>query len=507
MYQRNDAQFGAGAATVALSLDAAIGPIFGRAPVRPTPAKVGGLDLVTDLGLRLGSAEWWRGLATCTALCAAAVALGPTARPLIGASPAPYAESERVEANVQAIAPLGLGADSGRHMAATNLVEPLAETPERPRIETTATIGLGDGFARVLQRNGISDAEAAQVAKLVAAVMPVGDIRSGTKLSVVLGRRPSRNVARPLESLAFRAKFELSLAIERAGNTLRLRRIPIAVDNTPLRIQGRVGSSLYMSARNSGAPGRAVEAYLKAIGSRLNIGRDVHAGDRFDIIVKRRRAATGEVEMGDLLLAGLSSGKRDLRMMPWTDGGRQQWFDATGTGETRGSMRAPVVGRLTSTFGMRRHPLLGYSRMHQGIDYGAPTGTPIVAATDGVIAFAGWHGGHGNYVRINHSGGMATGYGHMSRIIARAGQRVQMGQLIGYVGSTGLSTGPHLHYELYRNGAAINPASVKFTSTARLAGAALARFRGQMAQLLSVRLDAPAPRTADAGKKDAKPAA
>jgi murein DD-endopeptidase MepM/ murein hydrolase activator NlpD len=156
---------------------------------------------------------------------------------------------------------------------------------------------------------------------------------------------------------------------------------------------------------------------------------------------------------------------------------------------------------------MRRHPLLGYSRMHQGIDYGAPTGTPIVAATDGVIAFAGWHGGHGNYVRINHSGGMATGYGHMSRIIARAGQRVQMGQLIGYVGSTGLSTGPHLHYELYRNGAAINPASVKFTSTARLAGAALARFRGQMAQLLSVRLDASAPRTADAGKKDAKPAA
>jgi murein DD-endopeptidase MepM/ murein hydrolase activator NlpD len=150
-------------------------------------------------------------------------------------------------------------------------------------------------------------------------------------------------------------------------------------------------------------------------------------------------------------------------------------------------MRAPVVGRMTSGFGMRRHPLLGYSRFHKGLDFGAPQGAPIVAATDGVVSFAGPHGGHGNYVMINHGGGMATAYAHMSRIAARPGQRVAQGQVIGYVGSTGLSTGPHLHYEVYKNGVAIDPRSISFITTAQLSGNSLRQFRAKLANLLSVR--------------------
>jgi murein DD-endopeptidase MepM/ murein hydrolase activator NlpD len=137
---------------------------------------------------------------------------------------------------------------------------------------------------------------------------------------------------------------------------------------------------------------------------------------------------------------------------------------------------------------MRRHPILGYTRMHAGIDFGAAYGSPIYAVTDGVVSFAGRHGGHGNYVRIEHGNGLATGYAHMSRIAAAPGMRVRRGQVIGYVGSSGLSTGPHLHYEVYRNGATINPLSITFTTTAQLTGNNLAAFRAKLAEYKGLRI-------------------
>jgi murein DD-endopeptidase MepM/ murein hydrolase activator NlpD len=137
---------------------------------------------------------------------------------------------------------------------------------------------------------------------------------------------------------------------------------------------------------------------------------------------------------------------------------------------------------------MRRHPILGYMRMHAGVDFAAHYGAPVYAVTDGTVTFAGRHGGHGNFVRLQHGGGLGTGYAHLSRIAAVPGQRVRRGQVIGYVGSTGLSTGPHLHYELYRNGVTVNPLSVRFTATAQLAGADLAAFRAKLAQYRALRV-------------------
>src|SRR5690606_14184186 len=131
----------------------------------------------------------------------------------------------------------------------------------------------------------------------------------------------------------------------------------------------------------------------------------------------------------------------------------------------------------------RKHPILGYLRMHSGMDIAAPHGTPIRAVSDGRVSFAGRHGGHGNYVKLTHAGNLATGYGHMSRIAVKAGQKVNRGQVIGYVGSTGLSTGPHLHYELFRGGKLVNPSTVKFTQAPQLSGKALAAFKGRLAEL------------------------
>ncbi|NIJ09511.1 murein DD-endopeptidase MepM/ murein hydrolase activator NlpD [Sphingomonas vulcanisoli] len=450
--------------------------------------KTQGIDLVVDLGARIGSATWWRGLATCTALCALTFSMAPSFRPLIGASPAPLAETQERENRRQAIAPQAFGADTGARAPATNLVERLTDTPERPQIQLTATLGAGDGFAHALERAGVGADQAQQAADLVSEQMSLGEIKPGTRVDLTLGRRPNKQVARPLDRLAFRAKLELALEVQRIDQALKLIPHPIAVDETPLRIQGRVGASLFAAARAAGAPAQAVQTYLRAMAQHVSVGA-IRANDRFDLIVAHRRAATGETETGGLLYAGLDEGKKVLRLLKWDMDGKEQWFDAAGVGEQRGQMKMPVANaHVTSGFGQRFHPILGYSRMHQGIDYGAPMGSPIDAATDGVVSFSGWHGGHGNYVQIRHPGGMGTGYAHMSRILVHAGDHVRAGQIIGYVGSTGLSTGPHLHFEVFKNNVAVNPLSVKFTQAAQLAGNTLARFKATLAHLLATRV-------------------
>ena len=268
---------------------------FGRAFVpQPEPGRFGQLrdratrvDWVPDLGAQIGSRDWWRGLATLVVLCAAAWFLSPGIHPIIGAVPAPLRGSEWEEARAQGIAPLAWGGDTGRRMAANDLVAPLAEAPERPTMELSATIGDGDDLDHALERAGVGRGDAAQAAALVGQAVTLGDIPSGTRVNLTLGRRPNKMVARPLEKLALRARFDLALTLNRAGRELTMTRQPIAIDATPLRIQGLVGSSLYRSARAAGAPARVVEAYIKALATKLSIGRDIDAADSFDLILER----------------------------------------------------------------------------------------------------------------------------------------------------------------------------------------------------------------------------
>jgi murein DD-endopeptidase MepM/ murein hydrolase activator NlpD len=163
--------------------------------------------------------------------------------------------------------------------------------------------------------------------------------------------------------------------------------------------------------------------------------------------------------------------------------GHTDYYKPDGTSNRRGLIKTPINGaRMSSGFGMRRHPVLGYSKMHKGVDFAAPTGTPIYAAGDGVILKAGWFSSYGKYVRISHVGALGTAYGHMSRIAngIRPGVRVKQGQVIGYVGTTGRSTGPHLHYEVLMNGGQMNPNSVKVPTAAQLASKDLQKFKSQL---------------------------
>ncbi|MFN3590767.1 MAG: peptidoglycan DD-metalloendopeptidase family protein [Thermaurantiacus sp.] len=450
--------------------------------------RLAGGELAVDLGHAIGSGHWWRGLVTLLVLMGAGVSLVSQVPVLPGVAPAPLSGEARTERLADAIQPMGLGSATGRTMPPTRAVTRLAEPPERPRIELVARVG-GDGMAGALRRAGLSREDADTVLALVSGAVNPRSLTGGTELQLVMGRRETRSVPRPLEHLAFRAAFDLRLEVVRADDgNLRLVRIPIAVDDTPLRIQGQVGRSLHRSARAAGVPASVLADYLRQIGFVLDIQREVGARDRFDIIIEHRRAETGETEMGRLLYAGLQNGSRKIRLMRW--GPRGEFFRDDGNSARQGLMRTPVDGaRLSSGFGMRTHPILGFSRLHRGVDFAAPTGTPVLASAGGRVVRAGWGGGYGNMIDIDHGRGIVTRYAHLSRMDVRVGQQVNQGQRIGAVGSTGMSTGPHLHYEVIRNGQPIDPRSNRLLVQGPvLAGQDLVRFRGEMDRLLAVRI-------------------
>jgi murein DD-endopeptidase MepM/ murein hydrolase activator NlpD len=450
------------------------------------------LDLVVDLGNDLGTRRWWRGFATLVVLCVATIDVGT--RPFAIPAPVPPALTpEQVALAAPAtIAPLSLGGATGTQTIPSRHVQRLAEPPERPHIEVVARLGAVDSVQGALRRAGVGAAEVATVVDLVDDAVDLRKLKPGTSFDLVLGRRESKSMPRPLESLAFRAAFELKLEVERtADGTLALKRIPIAIDDTPLRVTGRVGGSLYRSARAAGVPAGVVAQYIKLLSYGLDFQRDVKGRDNFDIVVEHRRAETGETQTGGLIYAGLDQGNRKIELMRWDPSGdREQFFHADGSSAKKGLMKTPIDGaRMSSGFGMRLHPILGYSRLHKGVDFAAGSGTPIMAAASGTVVYAGTYRGYGNHIRIRHANGIETTYSHMSRFGkgSRVGARVEQGQLIGYVGSTGMSTGPHLHYEVYLKGRPVDPRSAKLPFGVQLAGGELGRFKSQMAHMRSLR--------------------
>jgi len=255
------------------------------------------------------------------------------------------------------------------------------------------------------------------------------------------------------------------------------------VDAHAQRFTGRIGENLTAALQNAGVPERQGREYVTILGRAIDLNGGLSVDDKFDLVIEH----DDENQPGRLLYIGLDRiARADVALLKWTDGKQVIWVNADGVGgENSAGMRLPVSGQVTSRFGNRFHPILGHERFHKGVDLRAAAGTPIVAAADGRVSSAGWHGGYGNQVRIMHAGGIETTYGHMSRIASWAGEAVRRGQVIGYVGSTGLSTGPHLHYEVLRNGRPVNPLSVKMASgPAQLEGAKLHAFHDELRKLL-----------------------
>lgn len=241
------------------------------------------------------------------------------------------------------------------------------------------------------------------------------------------------------------------------------------------RIRGVAGDGLYWSLRAAGASPQVAAEYLTALATEVDVG-EVGPADNFDLVL-----GSGN----QLLYAGLRRlGQSTLQLVKWTANGRSEWIDAANAQRpepTTSGFMMPVDGHITSYFGYRYHPILHFTRFHAGLDIGASWGSPIVAAGDGRVVAAGWAGGYGREVQIAHGGGLVSLYGHMSEIVAAPGSFVHAGQLIGYVGSSGLSTGPHVHFEVRQSGQPVNPLGVRFASApmvdTHLADAVKARLK------------------------------
>ena len=259
-----------------------------------------------------------------------------------------------------------------------------------------------------------------------------------------------------------------------------------ASDPTIRRFSGVVGPNLSHSLEAAGVPERQGREYVALLGRAIQLANGLSVDDKFDLVIERN----SDGSLGQLLYAGMDRVARaDVELMKWTDGRHVIWVNGDGVGgDGSEAVQMPIQGRLTSSFGERFHPILGYRRFHAGVDLGAAAGTPIVAAADGKVVSAGWAGGYGRAVEIAHADGIETKYGHMSRIAAYAGEFVRRGDVIGYVGSSGLSTGPHLHFEVMRNGRPVDPLSVKAIhgGPGQLEGDKLVAFQNELRKLLLV---------------------
>jgi len=223
-------------------------------------------------------------------------------------------------------------------------------------------------------------------------------------------------------------------------------------------------------------------AMIRAYSYDVDFQRDIQPGDEFQVMYERYFTDGGATARdGDILYAALTLGGKQMELYRYkTRDGIVDYFNRQGESIRKALLRTPIDGaRVSSKFGMRRHPVLGFSKMHEGMDFAAPVGTPIYAAGNGVVEDLGPRNGYGNYVRIKHNQQIATAYAHLSKLGEgiRRGGRVQQGDIIGYVGTTGRSTGPHLHYEVLRGGRQINPMAVDMPSGIALEGRELVAFK------------------------------
>ena len=356
------------------------------------------------------------------------------------------------------------------------LPPPTASTDAQP---TRLTLAVPDGetLAGVLIAADVSTNDAQAAIDAARGIYDPRKLRAGQFITVTF--KPGAG----LSSASFNG-FEIQpdpdhiVTVSRGDNGFSADQIKVAVRTETKVARGVIRNSLVESASAAGLPYAVTAAMIRAFSYDVDFQRDLQPGDRFKVmfnnLVSDSGARPSDIQFAELTLSGKSHTIYGVRR----EDGTVEFFTRDGKSIKSGLLKTPVDGaRLTSGFGMRMHPILGYTRMHKGVDFGVPTGTPIYAAGDGVIEYAGWAGGYGRFVKIRHNPHMETAYGHMSRIASAIGQHVHQGQVIGYVGMTGDATGPHLHYEVVKDGTQVNPISVTIPVNTGLEGGALVAFQ------------------------------
>ncbi len=388
-----------------------------------------------------------------------------------------------------------------------------ADPAAEPRVIEIA-VAKGETLDATLRRAGVRAPDRRDAAQALSKEVNLRSLRPGGTFKLTLGEpnltlHQHAAIGSPgahLLALDYKPDAQTRVELARLGpGSFDVRKSGIDLAVRLMSIRGRIDGSLFLSAKALGAPNEAIADLANAFAYDIDFQRDIFGGDEFEAIFEIKYDSEGQpVGVGELIYGRLkwrggAKEKSYYRFAMPDQSGQPDFFDASGQSAKRLLMKTPIDGaRLSSGFGTRKHPILGYAKAHKGVDFAAPTGTPIKAAGDGVVERAGPYGGFGNYIRLKHASGYKTAYAHLHSIKkgVRAGARVRQGDIIGYVGSTGRSTGPHLHYEIHHNDQAVNPQKLKIATGVELTGNALDQFRIERDRIdaLRARQDGPGTR-------------
>lgn len=348
--------------------------------------------------------------------------------------------------------------------------------------KVTVTVSAGDTLSSVLRWARVKDEVAGEVIKALKTVFDPGNLRKGHEMSLDFVSYDGYKPVFQCLHLKLNAREEI-VVMRGIDQGFKARTTSRELESRFNQAKATIQSSLYQAARDADLPIEILMQMLRAYVYDIDFQRDIHPGDRIEVLYEEKvDDSNGEyIEAGAVLYAAVHTRNKALRVYRHeTSDGFSHLFNSEGKSVRKALMLTPIDGaHISSGYGMRKHPILGYNKMHRGLDFAAPEGTPIMAAGDGIVEAAGPRGSYGNYIRIRHPNLYQTVYGHLSDYARgiKSGVRVKQGEIIGYVGSTGRSTGPHLHFEVRRSGKAINPARVKTPPGRTLEGKELEAFR------------------------------
>jgi murein DD-endopeptidase MepM/ murein hydrolase activator NlpD len=361
----------------------------------------------------------------------------------------------------------------------------LAERMDQRLATKEVTLKPGDNLGPLLQRNGVTPGTAYELTQAFGEVFSPTKLRAGQSFLISYD-------GEDVTSLAFKPDVARTVFVERDGESFEAREVAAEFKYDTLTVRGTVNNSLYVDAKRLGAPDRVIQQFASIYEYSVDFQRDIRKGDEFEMFFEAAMDRDGNIiKSQDLMFTSFSPrGKTGEYYLYADSNGDENYYDETGKTAKRKLRATPVNGaRLSSGFGRRRHPVLGYAKMHRGLDFAAPRGTPIYAAGAGTVERANRYGSFGNYIRIRHSGGYQTAYAHLKGFGKgiRKGARVRQDQVIGYVGTTGRSTGPHLHYEVHHNGKAINPRTLAQLPGKPLAKSEMSGFAQRRAEIDAMR--------------------
>ena len=300
----------------------------------------------------------------------------------------------------------------------------------------------------------------------------LANIYSGRKLSLILKKLD--NKSKTVVNLIYPVNNTLSIEIRKFQNNFLVKENILQLYKEEVVVKNIIKNNLYSSAVNSGVEPNIIIEFARIFGFEVDFQRDIRKGDWFEILYEKFEDDNERVrDTGKIIYASMYVNGEEINLYNFKYKDEEDYYDIKGKSITKSLMKTPINGaRLSSSFGMRKHPILGYNKMHRGTDFAAPSGTPIMASGSGTVTRARWCGGGGNCVKIKHNSTYETIYAHMKAFAkgVKEGRKVKQGQVIGYVGSTGLSTGPHLHYEVIVNGKKVNSQKLKLPSGKILKG-------------------------------------